>query len=114
MASSHSPPSPSKRNGSSSSRRQYSGDRSSSGFFKLGEIRPPKDEDFDHLLRLAENHEKWLLKHDKNGVRVWMREIPGQTVKMLKVKSNRRERGREGERKEEENMIQPAIVFVFG
>lgn len=56
------------------------------GFYKLGEIRPPRDEDFDHFLQLADSHDNWTLKHDKNGVRVWMRDIPGETVKMLKVR----------------------------
>lgn len=54
-------------------------------FFRLGEIREPRDEDFQHFLNLAHNHEGWTPKHDKNGVRVWMRDIRGQTVKMLKV-----------------------------
>lgn len=54
-------------------------------FFKIGEIRPPQQEDFDYFLQLADNHEGWTEKHNKNNVKVWMKDTPGSNVKMLKV-----------------------------
>lgn len=54
-------------------------------FFRLGEIRLPTDEDFEYFLSLAEMHAGWTKKYDRNGLTVWLREIPGKSVKMLKV-----------------------------
>ena len=54
-------------------------------FFKIGEIRPPQQQDFDYFLQLADNHEGWTEKHTKNNVKVWMKDTPGSNVKMLKV-----------------------------
>ena len=61
-------------------------------FFKIGEIRPPKQEDFDYFLRLADNHEGWTEKHNKNNVKVWMKDTPGSNVKMLKVNWTNKDR----------------------
>ena len=54
-------------------------------FFKIGEIRKPTDEDYEHFLSLSNNHDGWILKCDKPEVKVWTKDIPGVTVKMLKV-----------------------------
>lgn len=61
-------------------------------FFKIGEIRPPKQEDFDYFLQLADNHEGWTEKHNKNNVKVWMKDTPGSNVKMLKVTCTNKDR----------------------
>ena len=54
-------------------------------FFKVGEIRRPTEEDYQHFLLLTENHDNWIRKCNKNNVTVWMKDIPGVTIKMLKV-----------------------------
>ena len=55
-------------------------------FFKIGEIRMPTDEDYDHFLSLSDKHDGWDLKCSRSDVTVWMKDIPGMTVKMLKVR----------------------------
>lgn len=57
-------------------------------FYRVGEIRAPEDSDFAYFAGLADTHEDWTLKHDRNNVRVWMKETPGQTLKMMKVNNN--------------------------
>ena len=54
-------------------------------FFHLGEIRPATDSDFDYFTRLAEHHEDWVKKLDKNGLVVWQKETGHSTIKMAKV-----------------------------
>ncbi len=54
-------------------------------FFTVGEIRKPTDTDYQHFLSLADSHDSWILKYDKPEVKVWTKDIPGVTVKMLKV-----------------------------
>ena len=61
-------------------------DNVSVDFFKIGEIRRPTDKDFQHFMSLNDENDGWILKCDKNEVKVWMKDIPGVTVKMLKVR----------------------------
>ena len=56
-------------------------------FFRVGEIRLPTDEDFQYFVTLSDDHDGWIQKFDKDGTIVWMKEVPGNTVKMLKVSS---------------------------
>ena len=55
-------------------------------FLQLGEIRAATDNDFDYFMRLAEYHEDWVKKLDKNGVLVWQKETDHSTIKMAKVR----------------------------
>ena len=57
----------------------------SNGFIELGEIRAATDADFDYFVRLAECHESWIKKLDKNGLTVWQKETGHSTIKMAKV-----------------------------
>lgn len=54
-------------------------------FLQLGEIRAATDADFEYFVRLAENHENWIKKLDKNGLIVWQKETGHSTIKMAKV-----------------------------
>ena len=54
-------------------------------FLQLGEIRTATDADFEYFVRLAENHENWIKKLDKNGLIVWQKETGHSTIKMAKV-----------------------------
>ena len=58
-------------------------------FFHLGEIRVATDSDFDYFIRLAEHHEEWIKKLDKNGLTVWQKEVGHSTIKMAKVSVDR-------------------------
>lgn len=58
-------------------------------FFQLGEIRVATDSDFDYFIRLAEHHEDWVKKLDKNGLTVWQKEVGHSTIKMAKVSVDR-------------------------
>lgn len=54
-------------------------------FFQIGEVREATDTDFDYFKRLAEYHENWIKKLDKNGLTVWQKETGHSTIKMAKV-----------------------------
>ena len=54
-------------------------------FFQLGELREATDKDFDYFRRLAEFHDNWIKKLDKNGLTVWQKETGHSTIKMAKV-----------------------------
>ncbi len=54
-------------------------------FFNLGEIRVARESDFQCFLHLAENHEGWVKKLDKNGLIVWNRDTGKTSIKMFKV-----------------------------
>ena len=54
-------------------------------FLQLGEIRAATDDDFDYFVHLAERHENWIKKLDKNGLVVWQKETGHSTIKMAKV-----------------------------
>ena len=64
-------------------------DTTGSGFFHLGEIRVATDSDFEYFIHLAEHHEDWVKKLDKNGLTVWQKETGHSTIKMAKVRANR-------------------------
>ena len=55
-------------------------------FLQLGEIRAATDSDFDYFVRLAEHHEDWVKKLDKNGLIVWQKETEHSTIKVAKVR----------------------------
>ena len=54
-------------------------------FLQLGELRVATDADFDYFISLAEYHEDWTKKLDKNGLTVWQKETGHSTIKMAKV-----------------------------
>ena len=54
-------------------------------FFKLGEIRVATDKDFEHFMRIADNHDGWIKKVEKNGLRIWQKETDASAIKMAKV-----------------------------
>ena len=54
-------------------------------FLQLGEIRVATDADFDYFVHLAECHDNWTKKLDKNGLIVWQKETGHSTIKMAKV-----------------------------
>ena len=60
-------------------------DATGNDFFHLGEIRVATDSDFDYFTHLAEHHEDWVKKLDKNGLIVWQKETGHSTIKMAKV-----------------------------
>ena len=53
-------------------------------FFKLGEIRPALESDFQYFIELADGA-GWTKKVDKNGMAAWMRNMGKTSIKMLKV-----------------------------
>ena len=54
-------------------------------FLKLGEIRVASDSDFQYFIELAENHEGWVQKLDRDGLIVWNRDMGKTPLKMFKV-----------------------------
>ena len=54
-------------------------------FFKVGEIRLPRDEDFEYVASLADDNEGWTQKYNKNGLSVWTKNTQDSQVKVLKV-----------------------------
>ena len=57
-------------------------------FFQVGEIRPARDSDFEYFKSLAREDVKhgWKKKFDKNGLRVWNKDVGKSTAKMVKVR----------------------------
>lgn len=54
-------------------------------FFKVGEIRPANDYDFNYFRSLISDFSDWRKSHDKNGVTVYSKEMGKASVKMVKV-----------------------------
>lgn len=54
-------------------------------FFKVGEIRPAEDHDFDYFVNLAEGG-GWTKKMDKNGLVAWSRSSENSALKIFKVR----------------------------
>ena len=54
-------------------------------FFKLGEVRVATDKDFEYFMRIADNHDGWVKKMEKNGLRIWQKETESSLIKMAKV-----------------------------
>ena len=56
----------------------------SSAFFKVGDIRPADDSDFEYFVGLIEGG-GWTKKMDKNGLVAWTRSVEDTSIKMFKV-----------------------------
>ena len=57
-----------------------------SSFFKVGEIRPANNSDFEYFRSLIADSNGWKKNHEKNGLTVYSKEMGKSTVKMVKVK----------------------------
>jgi hypothetical protein len=53
-------------------------------FFRVGDIRPAEDSDFDHFVELVDGG-GWTKKMDKNGLVVWTRSMEDRAIKMFKL-----------------------------
>ena len=57
--------------------------------FKVNEIRSATDEDFQHFIRLVEEHKVegsgWTKKLDKNNIVIWQKETGASPIKMALV-----------------------------
>lgn len=56
-----------------------------SSFFRVGEIRPANDSDFNYFRSLITDFEGWKKNHEKNGATVYSKEMGKATIKMVKV-----------------------------
>lgn len=54
---------------------------------KLGEVKMPTDEDFQHVRRLCESDEGWLQQYNKNNIRVWMKKSDMCAFHMIKTRA---------------------------
>jgi hypothetical protein len=56
--------------------------------FKLGEIRPPNDKDFDYVKDLCINHNDWDLEVSKTNLKIWVKNNQLSSFRMIKIKAD--------------------------
>ena len=56
--------------------------------FKLGEVKPPSDQDFDYVKDLCEAHDEWDLEISKPHLKVWVKNNNLSSFRMIKVKAD--------------------------
>lgn len=56
--------------------------------FKLGEVKPPNDQDFDYVKDLCVNHAEWDLEVSKTNLKIWAKNNSLSTFRMIKIKAD--------------------------
>ncbi|VDP21566.1 unnamed protein product [Echinostoma caproni] len=57
-------------------------------FFRLGEVRPPTDDDFMYFKEMAQDESHWKKSHSRKKIKVYTRVTEGSSLKMIKVIAN--------------------------
>ncbi|TPP57777.1 putative Phosphatidylcholine transfer protein [Fasciola gigantica] len=57
-------------------------------FYQLGEVRPPRDDDFMYFKEMAQDESHWKKSHIRKKIKVFTRVTEASNIKMIKVVAN--------------------------